>query len=368
MVLKKIFANWHTAAMLLLLFFCICFAGSIQTETQAALTRCMTVIIPSLYAMMILSQILLESGIWRSLALPFRKISIKWFGISEEYFGIFLLSQFAGYPVGAGMLCSLVKQGDLSRRDAERLLCVCYGGGPAFLLGLLGDISSRMPIAGVMYGAILLTNLLFAAILFHKNPIVSHTKREDTAVSVSAQMLVGCTASAGKTLLRLCGVILSFSAVCGILQASGLLHILDAAAEKAEMPFPCSDMLCCLLEISNCTTLSIPFLWRIPFLTTLLSFGGVCVLLQVQAVIGDCFSMKKAVFCRIAAGVISGILCGISLCVLPVSLPNGAVMASAVPQVTSRSTFPVLMLLCMMLLVFREEYALQNHKKNREIA
>ncbi len=368
MVLKRIFANWHAAAMLLLLFFCICSAGSIQAEMQSAMTRCMTVIIPSLYAMMILSQMLLESGTWRSLALPFRKVSLKWFGVSEEYFGIFLLSQFAGYPVGASMLCSLVKQGNLSQRDAERLLCVCYGGGPAFLLGLLGDIPSRMPIAGVMYGSILLTNLLFAAILFRKDPIVSHAKREDTAVSVSAQMLVGCTASAGKTLLKLCGVILSFSAVCGILQASGLFHILDVAAEKAEIPFPCSDMLCCFLEISNCTTLSIPFLWRIPFLTTLLSFGGVCVLLQVQAVIGDCFSMKKAVFCRIAAGVISGILCGISLCVLPISLPNGAVMASAVPQATSRSIFPVLMLLCMMLLVFREEYALQNHKKNREIA
>lgn len=95
--------------------FCVCFAEQIQMEMRSALTRCLTTIIPSLYAMMILSQMLLESGVWRLLAKPFRWFGEKCLGIAEPYFAVFLLSQFAGYPVGAGMLCTLVKQHCITR-------------------------------------------------------------------------------------------------------------------------------------------------------------------------------------------------------------------------------------------------------------
>ena len=121
--------RWYTVFFLLgLLVLCTCFAGQIQAELQTAVNRCLTVIIPSLYAMMILSQLFLESGAWQALARPLRRFSTALFGLPESYFALFLLSQFAGYPVGASMLCTLTKQGVLSKEDASRLLCVCYGG------------------------------------------------------------------------------------------------------------------------------------------------------------------------------------------------------------------------------------------------
>ena len=63
--------RWYTVFFLLgLLVLCTCFAGQIQAELQTAVNRCLTVIIPSLYAMMILSQLFLESGVWQALARP----------------------------------------------------------------------------------------------------------------------------------------------------------------------------------------------------------------------------------------------------------------------------------------------------------
>lgn len=60
--------RWYTVFFLLgLLVLCTCFAGQIQAELQTAVNRCLTVIIPSLYAMMILSQLFLESGAWQAL-------------------------------------------------------------------------------------------------------------------------------------------------------------------------------------------------------------------------------------------------------------------------------------------------------------
>ena len=69
--------RWYTVFFLLgLLVLCTCFAGQIQAELQTAVNRCLTVIIPSLYAMMILSQLFLESGAWQ--AFPFfSQISLR---------------------------------------------------------------------------------------------------------------------------------------------------------------------------------------------------------------------------------------------------------------------------------------------------
>ena len=58
------------------------------------------------------------------------------------------------------MLCTLTKQGVLSKEDASRLLCVCYGGGPAFLLGLLGTVSCRRTCFLLIFSANLFANLL----------------------------------------------------------------------------------------------------------------------------------------------------------------------------------------------------------------
>ena len=164
--------RWYTVFFLLgLLVLCTCFAGQIQAELQTAVNRCLTVIIPSLYAMMILSQLFLESGAWQALARPLRRFSTALFGLPESYFALLLLSQFAGYPVGASMLCTLTKQGVLSKEDASRLLCVCYGGGPAFLLGLLGTVSCRRTCFLLIFSANLFANLLLCFLLFHRKPI-----------------------------------------------------------------------------------------------------------------------------------------------------------------------------------------------------
>lgn len=225
--------RWYTVFFLLgLLVLCTCFAGQIQAELQTAVNRCLTVIIPSLYAMMILSQLFLESGAWQALARPLRRFSTALFGLPESYFALFLLSQFAGYPVGASMLCTLTKQGVLSKEDASRLLCVCYGGGPAFLLGLLGTVSCRRTCFLLIFSANLFANLLLCFLLFHRKPISPPVNGNNAIAPFSTQMLTFAVTSAGRTLLKLCGMILCFAALTGIFQAARtvpLLHCPDAA-------------------------------------------------------------------------------------------------------------------------------------------
>ncbi|MFR6495106.1 MAG: hypothetical protein ACLUOF_00730 [Ruminococcus sp.] len=188
---------------------CVCFAEQIQMEMRSALTRCLTTIIPSLYAMMILSQMLLKARMAPS-GETVSMVRRKCLGIAEPYFAVFLLSQFAGYPVGAGMLCTLVKQHCITKKDGEKLLCVCYGGGPAFLLGLLGNVPCRSAIFWLIFSANILSNAVLCTLLFRFHPLKNDVSERKTITPVSAEMLVDCTSGAGKLLLKLCGVILCF--------------------------------------------------------------------------------------------------------------------------------------------------------------
>lgn len=355
-MVRSLFIRRNASAfgILLLLILCVCFASEIRLEMQNALTRCLTVIIPSLYAMMILSQLLVTTGIWRVLAKPLRRITPKLFGMPDACFAVFLLSQFAGYPIGASMLRTLTENGTLRREDAGRLLGVCYGSGPAFLLGLLGNVPHRTQVFLLIFGTNVLSNLLLACLLFRRKPIQLQRNEQTAIYPADAALLVQCTADAGRTLLKLCGIILCFSAVCAVLNALGLFQLLTLSAQKLSLTFPVSAVTKCILEITNAAALSLPFRLRIPVFAALLSFGGFCVILQIRAVTGDVVPMKQFIIWRCMAAISSAGCCAVGVHLLP-DIPDetAAVMSTAI--VSRNPIFPTCMLLIMILLVFREE-------------
>lgn len=265
------------------------------------------------------------------------------------------------------MLCTLTKQGVLSKEDASRLLCVCYGGGPAFLLGLLGTVSCRRTCFLLIFSANLFANLLLCFLLFHRKPISPPVNGNNAIAPFSAQMLTFAVTSAGRTLLKLCGMILCFAALTGIFQAAGLFCCCTALMQQLGVSFPLADLVQSILEISNCVELPLPVSLRIPVLAGLLSFGGVCVLLQICAVTRKTISVGKLVWARGFTGLLSGGICAAVLHFFPIAVSEQVLTTSAVPQTAAHPVFPILMLLCMMLLVFREEQKLQRspcRKKN----
>ena len=63
--------------------------------------------------------------------------------------------------------------------------------------------------------------------------------------------------------------------------------------QQLGVSFPLADLVRSVLEISNCVELPLPVSLRIPVLAGLLSFGGVCVLLQICAVTGKPFPSES---------------------------------------------------------------------------
>ncbi|MCM1479594.1 MAG: hypothetical protein NC085_07800, partial [Muribaculaceae bacterium] len=130
----KNFKNYIGAALAVLYaFFLIVFAGDVCEAVLNSVRVCLEVIIPSLYAFMVVSGFVVSSNIYALLSKPFGLVSRYLFRVPEEYFSVFLIGSFGGYPVGARLLSEMTAEGKISKSDAEHMLPYCYLAGPAFI-------------------------------------------------------------------------------------------------------------------------------------------------------------------------------------------------------------------------------------------
>ena len=132
---------------------------------------CLNQIIPSLYGFLILTGVLLRTGLHQRLGGLFRPFARHVLHMTEGEFSIFLCSQLAGYPVGVQMLSELVRQGEIPPRRAARLAGICFGSGPAFVLSLVGTcLYPHTPAGSLLLVSGILGNLILAILLRQDKP------------------------------------------------------------------------------------------------------------------------------------------------------------------------------------------------------
>ena len=102
------------------------------------LSVCAGVIIPNLMPFLVLSSLAALSGVPQIIAKLSGRIMEKLFSVSGLGCTPLILGFTGGYPVGAASIAQLVREGQLSRDDGERLLPFCNNTGPAFIIGAAG--------------------------------------------------------------------------------------------------------------------------------------------------------------------------------------------------------------------------------------
>ena len=138
----------------------------VKLGISEAVDRCMNIIIPSLFVFMALSQILVSSGLYYCVSMPFYPISRFIIGIPPQLFFVFLLGNTAGYPVGVKLLSDLCQRKIISQRTAKIMSCFCCCGGPAFYSGTVGLAVFGCTGAGIaVFVSILAANFLTALVL-----------------------------------------------------------------------------------------------------------------------------------------------------------------------------------------------------------
>lgn len=305
----------------------IVYSKAVAASVSTALERCLTVIIPSLYIFTALSGFFISSGTYQLLGKIFGTFSRYILKLPEELFGIFLISSVAGYPIGAKLISELYDRSEISKTDAERLLCVCYSSGPAFVIGTVGHsmfVGSVSVKAGLaLFLSNFTANLILLTIMNIRKPVPERSS-PTARLDFSADTIVNSVVSGGKSILIICAVIIFFASLTSVLSVTGIIGKFSLAVSAIfGISQPLSEtLICAFTEISCITGLDSAALY--PTAAAMLSFGGICVLLQIKAITGSRFSLKRFLTARPVCAGFSYILAKLSFFLFDIDITSAA--------------------------------------------
>lgn len=301
--------------------------GELSGAVGDAVAACLEVLIPALFAFTVLAVYLQQSGLYMTALAPLTKPLSLLLGIPGELCAVFLLANIGGYPVGARLLAQLVRSGRLSRRDAGRMLCCCYGSGPSFVIGTAGTVVfGSAAVGGVIYAACFLSSFIIAIFVCRTGERITLSGGE-VRVDLTAECFVRSVDSGARVMYTVCIMSVAFSALTALLESVGVNRLTAELLGAAGCGGNSSRILPALLDVTRVREMIPSGEFAVPLCAGLLSFGGVCVIIQVLAVSGGSVPVRGLLVSRLPAAVLSAVL----------SLPAG-LMADASAAVYAANT------------------------------
>ncbi len=210
-------------ALSLLVFFLMLNFSDIAIEyMKKGLQLCAKTVIPSLFPFMVISELIVGSGVGirltRILAKPMRCI----FGVSEAGASAFMLGAVCGFPLGAKTAVSMYDKGVISKQEITRLMTFCNNPGSAFIISAVGvSLFGSQAVGILIYVCVILSALLIGAmgnLFFKKLPDVSPSRCE-ICNSVEIGTFTSAIQSSASSMLTVCAYVAFFSSFVGCIGA-----------------------------------------------------------------------------------------------------------------------------------------------------
>ena len=288
-------------------------SARVLAAAREALALCGTLILPSLFPFFVLSILLGKLGLPRRLG-KLLAPAARLFGVSGAGVTALPIGLTGGYPLGAAAVAELLKAGLVGREEAERLLAFCNNSGPAFLVGAIGTGLFGSPAAGLLLYAChalaaLLTGLLLRHPLNSKHNSVNIVNDIDFYVAFPAAVREAVSAT-----LSVCGFVVCFSVLVGMLDTRGLLTLTAArlAALTGLETQAVRALLTGFFELGS----GVGALRGMPLTpghlalgAALVGWGGLSIHCQTAAVLCDCeLSLRRHTLGRLLSAALSAAL------------------------------------------------------------
>lgn len=282
------------------IIFCLVFAAYLiispshaSKAVLRALSLCALRLIPSLFPFFVLSSIVRGIGLSRTLSRTLTKPFSFLFGVSGCGALPLVLGFLGGYPVGVKTVCDMALSGEISKKEAERLLLFCGNTGPAFIIGAAGaGLFGSVRLGLVLY----LTHILSAVTLGLLTRVIfgkietDFKKAQNTNVSNFAQIFTYSVSESTNACLSITGFVTLFSLLSGLLDFCGVTGTLCALASRIGLdPVRSRAVLTGILELgSGIDALSAHaqnLSFALPACAFLLAWGGISVHCQAYSFI-----------------------------------------------------------------------------------
>lgn len=271
MFLRSLLNTLLSILLLSLATMCVIFQNEVSAEVYEAFVRCITDIIPPLFAMSVISSIIMRSGALK------RLLSRAKFDI--ESLNAFIFGNIGGYPIGARLCSEMVSECTYSKECVSNLFCSSFNCGPAFAIAVSYAIYGNAVCGLGAYLSILLSNLILYIIYIAKN---RSSKQCDDNYCFNTSTVVESVINSAHSMINITAMICAFSVVTALL--------------KCLFPSLFTSTIQAIFEISKICDLQYPSLWVV---TSLLSFGGLCVQMQVLSIASSKYNLKTFYISRL---------------------------------------------------------------------
>ncbi len=204
-------------------FLIICSTDTAIEYMKKGLALCASSVIPSLFPFMVISEIIVSSGIgvWvsRLFARPMRYL----FGVSEAGAAAYILGAVCGFPIGAKTAVSMYDKGIMTKAELERLLTFCNNPGSAFVISAIGASLLGNQKAGILlYICVILSSLSvgFFGKFFSKGKEKRYVSRVVyMPCELDVKTVTSAVSSSAISMLTVCAYVTFFSALVGCIGA-----------------------------------------------------------------------------------------------------------------------------------------------------
>ena len=218
-------------AMLFALFLAfLWWNGAVREGVRSGLSLCASSLIPALFPFSVLTNLIIGQ--------PFGSTNRNWaekwmrkiFHLPAAAASALFFGLMGGYPIGAQITGQLRKSGRLSPMEAEHTASCCNNAGPAFTIGAVGAGVFRSVRIGVALFLIQVISALICCLLLRGD---EHTLcAQEAATPAGHGPSAYITEAIGKSvfsMLRICGIVVFFSALTALMRTAVPLGRLPAA-------------------------------------------------------------------------------------------------------------------------------------------
>ena len=233
---------------------------------------CLFTVIPSLFPFFVITGML--TGSLGGAKIPGTSWISKACKIPQGSESIFLLGTVGGYPMGAKAISDTYRQGKISKNTAHRMLGFCSNCGPSFIFGICTSFFANVMCGWLLWGIQILSAILTGMILPGGNK--AFDKQQNFKKTTIDQALK----SSLQAIAKVCGWVILFRVFLTV-QNRWVLRML---------PKFLKTLIIGLQELSNgCIELNTVenVCARFVICSTMLTFGGLCVILQTKSVTED---------------------------------------------------------------------------------
>ncbi len=196
---------------------------------KKGLKLCVANVIPSLFPFMVISDLIVSSGVGIIISKLFEKPMKFIFGVGEAGACAYILGSLCGFPIGAKTAISMYDNGSISKRELTRIMTFCNNPGSAFIICAVGvSLFSSREIGLVLYTCILLSSVTFGIIgniLFREKSTEKHNAVVLNKTRLGISMITSAIESSAYSMLIVCSYVAFFSALVGCI--GSVLSALD---------------------------------------------------------------------------------------------------------------------------------------------